>query len=277
MRFYVSSSEDEDEILRNVVGEIVETDYLGADESGESSNSSSTDSSTDSSDEDNSEEEKEGVNEKNKQKKVQQEEHVRNKEHEQKKDKLMQKEKEKQQQKEKEKQQQKEKEKQQQKENGKGKKKKKTAEEQTAEEQTVEEQTVEEQTVEEQTVEEEQEYQVGDFVVAVYEGKWLLAQVDIDQDNAGTSHVNLTYMEKVGENQFKWPKHDDLLLTLKEDILFRCTTPMLVGSSIRASHVGLPHSEALRADAALDSVRVSSAKCYCTYLPYWDLRYFLFL
>jgi hypothetical protein len=266
MRFYVSSSEDEDEILRNVVGEIVETDYLGADESGESSNSSSTDSSTDSSDEDNSEEEKEGVNEKNKQKKVQQEEHVRNKEHEQKKDKLMQKEKEKQQQKEKEKQQQKEKEKQQQKENGKGKKKK-----------TAEEQTAEEQTVEEQTVEEEQEYQVGDFVVAVYEGKWLLAQVDIDQDNAGTSHVNLTYMEKVGDNQFKWPKHDDLLLTLKEDILFRCTTPMLVGSSIRASHVGLPHSEALRADAALDSVRVSSAKCYCTYLPYWDLRYFLFL
>jgi hypothetical protein len=258
MRFYVSSSEDEDEILRNVVGEIVETDYLGADESGESSNSSSTDSSTDSSDEDNSEEEKEGVNEKNKQKKVQQEEHVRNKEHEQKKDKLMQKER--------EKQQQKEKEKQQQKENGKGKKKK-----------TAEEQTAEEQTVEEQTVEEEQEYQVGDFVVAVYEGKWLLAQVDIDQDNAGTSHVNLTYMEKVGDNQFKWPKHDDLLLTLKEDILFRCTTPMLVGSSIRASHVGLPHSEALRADAALDSVRVSSAKCYCTYLPYWDLRYFLFL
>lgn len=100
----------------------------------------------------------------------------------------------------------------------------------------------------------QQEYEVGEFVVAVYEGQWLLAQVDINQDHAGSSHVNLAYMEKVGDNQFKWPKHNDHLLTLKEDILFRCSTPMLIGSSIRASNVGLPPSEALKADAALDLV-----------------------
>jgi hypothetical protein len=97
-------------------------------------------------------------------------------------------------------------------------------------------------------------FEVGDFVAAVYEGDWLLAQVDIDQDHAGDTHVNLTYMEKVGKNQFKWPKQDDRLLTLREDILFKCSAPVLVGSSIRASHVGLPGNEAAQADAALDLV-----------------------
>jgi hypothetical protein len=46
-------------------------------------------------------------------------------------------------------------------------------------------------------------FEVGDFVAAVYKGDWLLAQVDIDQGQAGDTHVNLTYMEKVGKNQFK--------------------------------------------------------------------------
>ncbi len=38
----------------------------------------------------------------------------------------------------------------------------------------------------------EVEYDVGDFVAAVYEDQWLLAQVDIDQDKAGKTHVILT-------------------------------------------------------------------------------------
>ncbi len=95
---------------------------------------------------------------------------------------------------------------------------------------------------------------MGDFVAAVYEGEWLLAQVDIDQDHAGDTHVNLAYMARVGKNQFKWPKQDDRLLTLREDILFKCDTPILVGSSIRASHVGLPGKQAAQADTALDLV-----------------------
>jgi hypothetical protein len=94
-------------------------------------------------------------------------------------------------------------------------------------------------------------FEVGDFVAAVYEGQWLLAQVDIDQDQAGDTHINLAYMERVGKNQFKWPKQDDRLLTLREDILFKCDAPILVGSSIRASHVGLPGKQAAQADAAL--------------------------
>jgi hypothetical protein len=97
----------------------------------------------------------------------------------------------------------------------------------------------------------DKEYNVGDFVTAVYEGQWLIAQVDINQDMAGESHVNLSYMQRIGENQFKWPKGHDLLLTLKEDILTRCTAPVLVGSTLRATYVGLKPNEALEADAAL--------------------------
>ena len=50
---------------------------------------------------------------------------------------------------------------------------------------------------------------------------WYLAKVDIDQDHDGDTHVHMSYMEKVGKNQFKLPKHDDLLLTLREDILVK--------------------------------------------------------
>jgi hypothetical protein len=97
-------------------------------------------------------------------------------------------------------------------------------------------------------------YEVGDFVTALYDGNWLLAQVDINQDRAGDTHVNLSYMEKVGENQFRWPKHNDLLLTLKEDILTRGCTPVMVGSSIRAVFVGLSPTEAQEANMALAAV-----------------------
>jgi hypothetical protein len=112
----------------------------------------------------------------------------------------------------------------------------------------------------------QQQYEVGEFVTAVYEGKWLLAQVDINQDEAGDTHVNLSYMQRVGENQFKWPKQHDLLLTLKEDILTRCSTPVMVGSSIRANHVGLPPKEALEADSAL---------AVMVYLQYFLFQLFL--
>jgi hypothetical protein len=63
-------------------------------------------------------------------------------------------------------------------------------------------------------------FEVGDYVTAVYDDTWLLAQVDIDQDKAGDTYVNLTYMERVGRNQFKWPKQEDRLLTLREDMWY---------------------------------------------------------
>jgi hypothetical protein len=97
-----------------------------------------------------------------------------------------------------------------------------------------------------------QHYEVGEFVAAVYEGQWLLALVDIDQDKAGKTHVNLNYMKKVGRNQFKWPKYQDLLLTQREDILTKCSAP--IDSSFRACSVGLWPSDAAKADAALELV-----------------------
>jgi hypothetical protein len=100
----------------------------------------------------------------------------------------------------------------------------------------------------------EENFEIGEFVTAIYEDQWLVAQVDINQDQAGISHVNLSYMERVGDNQFKWPNHHDLLLTLKEDILTRCAPPGLVGSTIRAKYVGLKASDAQAADDALAAV-----------------------
>jgi hypothetical protein len=99
-----------------------------------------------------------------------------------------------------------------------------------------------------------EEFSIGEFVTAVWEGQWLVAQVDTDQAMAGSTHVNLSYMERVGYNQFKWPKTPDVLLTLKEDILTKGVCPGLVGSSIRANHVGLGTDEAQAADAALAAV-----------------------
>ena len=58
-------------------------------------------------------------------------------------------------------------------------------------------------------------------------------------------------MEKLGHNEFRWPERNDLLLTLKEDILFKVSDLRIVGSSIRASHVGLKDREAVDADTAL--------------------------
>ncbi len=104
----------------------------------------------------------------------------------------------------------------------------------------------------------DESYEVGEFVTAMYEGQWLVAQVDINQDLAGQTHINLNYMERVGDNQFKWPKNFDLLLTLKEDLLTKCDPPGLVGSSIRANYVGLKKSDALAAEAALLVVYLQS-------------------
>jgi len=103
---------------------------------------------------------------------------------------------------------------------------------------------------------EEQIFSVGEFVTAVYGDEWLVARVDTDQSCAGPDHVNLSYMEKVpgSSSHFKWPNKPDLLLTLKEDILTRCSAPTPVGSSTRASYVSLSSEERAAADLALDEV-----------------------
>ena len=98
------------------------------------------------------------------------------------------------------------------------------------------------------------QYQVGQFVTAIYEGRWLVARVDADQSGASNTHINLNYMETVGDNKFKWPKHPDLLMTLKKDILTVCSTPTLVGSSTRATYVCLSSDDAAAAEFAFDEV-----------------------
>jgi len=118
---------------------------------------------------------------------------------------------------------------------------------------------------ERQKQKENEKFEVGEFVTAVYEGEWLLAQVDINQDSAGETHVNLNYMEKIGDNKFKWPQSYDLLLTLREDILMKCSAPVLVGSSIRANHVGLIPSEAQEAEAAFAKVVYLQLSTYFTF------------
>jgi hypothetical protein len=97
-------------------------------------------------------------------------------------------------------------------------------------------------------------YEVGEFVAAAHDEKWIIAQVDIDQDHAGDTHVNLSCMEYIRENTFKWPNNHNLILTKKEDILTRCSPPILVGKSIRAFHVGLQPCDVKKADAALAKV-----------------------
>jgi hypothetical protein len=81
------------------------------------------------------------------------------------------------------------------------------------------------------------------------------------------THVNLNYMKKVGRNQFKWPKYQDLLLTQREDILTKCSAP--IGSSFSTFNVGLWPSDSVKADAALELV---------VYLqPFLNIFFFLFL
>ena len=49
------------------------------------------------------------------------------------------------------------------------------------------------------------QYQVGQFVTAIYMGRWLVARVDADQSGASNTHINLNYMETVGEKSSNGP------------------------------------------------------------------------
>jgi len=166
------------------------------------------------------------------------------------------KEKEKNREKEKEKEKNREKEKEKEKNREKQKEKEKNGEEMAKQKQKdpKKQKMSEKEKAREKEKEKEKVYEVGDFVTAIYDGDWFIAQVDIDQDKAGDTHVNLSYMEKIAYNQFRWPKNHDLLLTLKEDILTSVSDLKIVGSSIRANHVGLKDNEAQEADIALAMV-----------------------
>ena len=181
-------------------------------------------------------------------------ENNREKEKEKEKNREKEKEKEKNREKEKEKEKNREKEKEKEKNREKQKEKEKNGEEMAKQKQKDPKKQKMSEKEKAREKEKEKVYEVGDFVTAIYDGDWFIAQVDIDQDKAGDTHVNLSYMEKIAYNQFRWPKNHDLLLTLKEDILTSVSDLKIVGSSIRANHVGLKDNEAQEADIALAMV-----------------------
>ena len=75
------------------------------------------------------------------------------------------------------------------------------------------------------------EYQVGSFVVAVYEGRWYIAQVEgEDPDEETEGFTLLLYMDHKGFNQFSWGEKKDILKTNDKDIICDVRPPIPVSS-----------------------------------------------
>jgi hypothetical protein len=80
-------------------------------------------------------------------------------------------------------------------------------------------------------------YMVGSFVVAVYDKKWYIAQVEgEDPEEECKGFTLLKYMERRGENQFVWGQVRDTLKTNNQDILLKVEPPIPVSSRL----FGLP-------------------------------------
>jgi hypothetical protein len=76
----------------------------------------------------------------------------------------------------------------------------------------------------------------SNYVVAVYEGQWFLAEICGDQKNVGRGYTRLSYMVIKGTNTFTWGDKEDLHVTCNEDILLRAVEPEPVNSR---GHLGL--------------------------------------
>ena len=70
---------------------------------------------------------------------------------------------------------------------------------------------------------------IGEYVVAVYEEQWFLAEIVMDQSGVGQGYTRLKYMTIKGSNAFAWA-HDDVHTTLNEDILMEPVLPEPVNS-----------------------------------------------
>lgn len=74
----------------------------------------------------------------------------------------------------------------------------------------------------------QEEFAVGSFVVAMYEGTWYVGQVEGEEPDQEVEGFTLVkYMEKKGENRFYFSQKD-LLRTLNSDILLRIDPPIPV-------------------------------------------------
>jgi hypothetical protein len=77
-----------------------------------------------------------------------------------------------------------------------------------------------------------EDFQVGSFVAAVYDGTWYIAQVEGEEPEEETEGYSLLkYMNKVGNNQFVWGS-DDTLKTINSDIMMKVDPPIPISSRL---------------------------------------------
>ena len=75
------------------------------------------------------------------------------------------------------------------------------------------------------------DYQVGSYVVALYESRWYVAQVEgEDPDEETEGFTLLHYMNHKGFNQFSWGEKKDILKTNDKDIICAIGPPIPVSS-----------------------------------------------
>ena len=75
------------------------------------------------------------------------------------------------------------------------------------------------------------DYQVGSYVVALYESRWYVAQVEgEDPDEETEGFTLLHYMNHKGFNQFSWGEKKDILKTNNKDIICAIGPPIPVSS-----------------------------------------------
>ncbi len=67
----------------------------------------------------------------------------------------------------------------------------------------------------------------GDYVAAIYEGKWFVGKV-LDADETD-GELQITFMETKKFNMFQWPNREDVLWTAPEDILCVLAPPIATG------------------------------------------------
>ena len=80
-------------------------------------------------------------------------------------------------------------------------------------------------------------HKVGQFVVAMYDSTWYIAQVEGEEpENECEGFTLLKYMERKGHNQFVWGQVSDQLKTINTDILLTVEPPVPISSRF----LGLP-------------------------------------
>jgi len=78
-------------------------------------------------------------------------------------------------------------------------------------------------------------YKTGQFVVAVYEEEWFLAEVALEQEDVAKGYTRLKYMAIKGVNSFCWGLRPDIHVACNEDILL----PVIPEPINNRGHLGL--------------------------------------